>query len=952
MNPKSVINIVVPVLMLCLGPQTKAQVPLEKISIGAIFEQGTTLEQSIFRHALWTYNHNGTNRRFDLQAGVDVINTADAFKLSRLICNQFSRGVFAILGAISPESFVTLHSYSNTFQMPFLSSWYPEKVLTPSSGVLDFAISMRPDYSGAIVDLIKHYGWKKVIFIYDTHDGLLRLQQIYQNMTPGNEFFHIDAVKRITTATEAINYLHQVEAADRWGQKYVVLDCLADTAKNIIIEHVRNVQLGKRTYHYLLSGLIMDTDWETNVIEFSAVNITGFRIIDESRSFTKHFMDTWRKHEAVVSSSSVAGGGNTPKRAITAQAALIYDSVFVLVEAFNKILKKKSDQFKAYTVRKTSGNGLPVNVSKGLDCNPASAGGMQVWEHGDKISRYIRKIEIEGLTGNISFNEQGKRTNFSLSVVEMNLASEIVKIGDWSDSHGLELAPKTPKLSAKQAIERNRTFIVTTIIEEPYIMLREPEKGKVLEGNERFEGYCKDLADIISERLEINYEIRLVKDNSYGSENAKGEWDGMVGELIRKEADIAIAPMTITSERERVIDFSKPFMSLGISIMIKKPVKQNPGVFSFLNPLSKEIWICVIFSYIGVSVVLYIVSRFSPQEWRLLTDERNPHNNGQHTTTMFSSNTVVNDFSFYNAFWFSLTSFMQQGCDISPRSLSGRIVGSVWWFFTLILISSYTANLAAFLTVERMVTKINSAEDLASQTEVEYGTMLHGSTYEFFRKSHIELYQRMWNFMKSKQNVFVNTYDEGIKRVRQSKGKYALLIESPKNDYINERQPCDTMKVGRNLDSKGFGIGTPSGSPLRDAINLAVLKLKEDGTLTKLSNKWWYDRTECLDKHEDTQRNELTLSNVAGIFYILIGGLLLALSVALTEFCCRSEKGNPAGMTGGGGGKTPKHPDISIPRTLEKTGLSDFEAPRLGYYTPNPLPDIDPSHGNTPHTQL
>lgn len=62
-------------------------------------------------------------------------------------------------------------------------------------------------------------------------------------------------------------------------------------------------------------------------------------------------------------------------------------------------------------------------------------------------------------------------------------------------------------------------------------------------------------------------------------------------ELIRHEADIAIAPMTITSERERVIDFSKPFMSLGISIMIKKPVKQKPSFFSFLDPLSKEIWV-------------------------------------------------------------------------------------------------------------------------------------------------------------------------------------------------------------------------------------------------------------------------------------------------------------------------------------------------------------------------
>lgn len=63
--------------------------------------------------------------------------------------------------------------------------------------------------------------------------------------------------------------------------------------------------------------------------------------------------------------------------------------------------------------------------------------------------------------------------------------------------------------------------------------------------------------------------------------------------FFAQEADIAIAPMTITAERERVIDFSKPFMSLGISIMIKKPAKENPGVFSFLNPLSQEIWVSV-----------------------------------------------------------------------------------------------------------------------------------------------------------------------------------------------------------------------------------------------------------------------------------------------------------------------------------------------------------------------
>ncbi|XP_024083533.1 glutamate receptor 1 [Cimex lectularius] len=654
-------------------------------------------------------------------------------------------------------------------------------------------------------------------------------------------------------------------------------------AKEIVITHVRDITMGKRTYHYLLSGLIMDDRWESEVIEFGAINITGFRIVDSSRRYVKVFSEGWRRLDPA---SSPGAGRDT----ISAQAALMYDAVFVLVEAFNKLLRKKPDLFRTNIRRGQIFN----NGSRGIDCN-TSRGWVTPWEHGDKISRFLRKVELEGLTGEIRFSEDGRRQNYTLHVVEMTVNSAMVKVAEWTDEAGFQpVAAKYERLKPQSNIERNRTYVVTTIVEEPYIMLRKAEPGETLVGNDRFEGYCKDLADLIAKRLEINYELKIVKDGQYGTENpdVKGGWDGMVGELIRKEADMAIASMTITSERERVIDFSKPFMSLGISIMIKKPVKQKPGVFSFLNPLSKEIWVCVIFSYIGVSIVLFIVSRFSPYEWRLLSYGDEAHHHGLHHTVppgpANAANVLANDFSIMNSLWFSLGAFMQQGCDISPRSISGRIVGSVWWFFTLILISSYTANLAAFLTVERMVAPINSPEDLASQTEVQYGTLYHGSTWDFFRKSQITLYSKMWEFMNSRSHVFVRTYDEGIKRVRQSKGKYALLIESPKNDYINEREPCDTMKVGRNLDAKGFGVATPLGSPLREVVNLAVLSLIETGELAKLKNKWWYDRTECKHGDKDTSRNELSLSNVAGIFYILIGGLILAMAVALLEFCYKS----------------------------------------------------------------
>lgn len=84
------------------------------------------------------------------------------------------------------------------------------------------------------------------------------------------------------------------------------------------------------------------------------------------------------------------------------------------------------------------------------------------------------------------------------------------------------------------------------------------------------------------------------------------------------------------------------------------------------------------------------------------------------------------------------------------------------------------------------------------------------------QRSKIAVFEKMWSYMKAADpSVFVRTTDEGVMRVRKSKGKYAYLLESTMNEYIEQRKPCDTMKVGGNLDSKGYGIATPKGSPLR-----------------------------------------------------------------------------------------------------------------------------------------
>ena len=77
------------------------------------------------------------------------------------------------------------------------------------------------------------------------------------------------------------------------------------------------------------------------------------------------------------------------------------------------------------------------------------------------------------------------------------------------------------------------------------------------------------------------------------------------------------------------------------------------------------------------------------------------------------------------------------------------------------------------------------------------------------KESKIPTYERMWNYMSSNPDVFVKSTDEGIARVY--KGSYAFLLESTMNDYYRHRD-CELMQVGGLIDTKGYGIGTPTGN--------------------------------------------------------------------------------------------------------------------------------------------
>nr|KAG5705420.1 hypothetical protein BaRGS_004547 [Batillaria attramentaria] len=800
-----------------------------------------------------------------------------------------SSGVFAILGQKEVASRAIVRSFTSTFHMPFVT---PSSVSPVRKDELRYELHVRPDNTPAIVDVIRHFQWRHIHYLYDSDEGLLRLQQIFRAL--GNESNNWFSVNRLVDVTDVHDDLKAVDKSGMAGPKSFVLDLSSEFAYEQVLKQIPEVGMNKFGYNYLL-GTLDFKRLDLSRFRHGGVNVTGFQLLDQKQ---RSVDDLRRALQDIRNVRADERSVDKDEHPLPVGAALTVDALKLIEGGITGMLDDDPEVFRWIFRRRIVYN---YNRTRGIPCNTRPP---IPWMHGANILRKIKQKSPQGLSGKLTFNEDGSRKEFTLHIYSMALDKGLKKIGTWSTEErykSVHAQGEGNRQNRPQDKPTNSTLkIITSIISEPFLMRRIPKSdGTPLVGNDVFEGYAVDLAQAVSEEVGFDYLIRLVRDSKYGMRyESNNTWNGMIGELIDRKAHMAIAGLTITAERERYVDFSKPFMDIGVTIIIKKPQHQRPGVFSFMEPLSIEIWVCITVAYIGVSVALFIVSRFSPVEWR-----KEPQ----------AESGYENDFSLFNSFWFSMGALMFQGSDSCPKSVSGRIIGGAWWFFVLIIISSYTANLAAFLTMKRMVKPIESADDLVNHPTIKYGVPSSGTTLQFFKNADHPVYKQMYEYMISHPEVLARTTDEGIQRVRDSKGRYAFLTDSSAIEYANNREPCDTTSVGSTLNSKGFGIATPRGSDLRDRITLAVLRLKEGGTLHTLYQRWWVEKGQCGGDASGSSKGKtpLTLSNVAGIFYILISGLVFAIILGVFEFRCFRNKS----------AKTVAEQEIHVSQTHTQTSL-------------------------------
>ncbi|XP_034670345.1 uncharacterized protein LOC117902874 [Drosophila subobscura] len=439
-----------------------------------------------------------------------------------------------------------------------------------------------------------------------------------------------------------------------------------------------------------------------------------------------------------------------------------------------------------------------------------------------------------------------------------------------------------------------RFFRIGTAESVPWSYLRRNERtGELLrdrKGEPIWEGYCIDFMHRLSQKLNFEYEIVAPQTGHMGEVNADNEWDGVVGDLVRGETDIAIAALKMYSEREEVIDFLPPYYEqTGISIVIRKPVRKT-SLFKFMTVLRLEVWLSIVAALVGTAFMIWFMDKYSPYSSR--------NNRSAYPY-------ACREFTLRESFWFALTSFTPQGGGEAPKAISGRMLVAAYWLFVVLMLATFTANLAAFLTVERMQTPVQSLEQLARQSRINYTVVMESDTHQYFinMKFAEDTLYRMWKELAlnaSKDFKKFRIWDYPIKEqyghillainssgpvqdARQGFAKvdahdnadYAFIHDAAEIKYEITRN-CNLTEVGEVFAEQPYAVAVQQGSHLGDELSYAILELQKDRFFEELKTKYW-NQSNLRNCPLSEDQEGITLESLGGVFIATLFGLVLAM---------------------------------------------------------------------------
>ncbi|XP_055955911.1 ionotropic receptor 25a isoform X2 [Patella vulgata] len=535
------------------------------------------------------------------------------------------------------------------------------------------------------------------------------------------------------------------------------------------------------------------------------------------------------------------------------------------------------------------------------DCYNISEANDTFMMQSQSIVNSFKQLSIHGVYGPLDMENDITRYRFTLQINQKvfkngNVAQN-TEVGNWTEAlvqkDRLKLASGIKSLTKSDKKKFYR--IVTVAGMPPFVYKTSGENGT----KAKYEGYCIDLLDRISFLLDFEYDIYESPDKLYGAMDDDGNWNGAIKELIDKKADIAVGPISVMAERENVVDFTVPYYDLvGLTILMKKP-EFDYSLVKFLSVLDEDVWFCIIGAFFLFSILICVFDKLSPFSYQNNTIDWNGEGSEPRVFTL------------KEGIWFCMMSLTPQGGGETPRALSGRLVAATWWLFGFIIIATYTANLAAFLTVSRLETPIESLDDLSNQFKVKYAPTNGSNALIYFKRmADIEhrfygiwknmslddnlgaveraklavwdypvsdKYTKLWETMQ--ESGFPSTKDEAMEKVLT--GEFAYIGDATVNKYATLTQ-CELWEVGEEFSRKPYALAVQEGSPLRSELSNVILQLINQRELEAFKTKWWQkDELDCPDIEDES--DGISIKNIGGVFLVIVIGSALALITLAIE---------------------------------------------------------------------
>ncbi|XP_061098801.1 glutamate receptor ionotropic, NMDA 3B-like [Conger conger] len=374
-------------------------------------------------------------------------------------------------------------------------------------------------------------------------------------------------------------------------------------------------------------------------------------------------------------------------------------------------------------------------------------------------------------------------------------------------------------------------------------------------------GYCMDLLEKLAEDLHFGFHLYIVADGKYGAQKGPGRWTGLVGELLGGGADMAVTSFSINSARSRVIDFTSPFFSTSLGILVRSKDTAAP-IGAFMWPLHWSMWV-------GIFVALHVTALFlTLYEWKSPFG-MTPH--GRNRGRVFSYSSALN---LCYAILFGRTVSSK-----TPKCWTGRLLMNLWAIFCLLVLSSYTANLAAVMVGEKTFQELSGIHDTKLHHPSQgfrFGTVHESSAEDYMRKSFPEMHEYMRRYNEP-------TTPQGVATLKTDPPQLdAFIMDKALLDYeVSIDADCKLLTVGKPFAIEGYGIGLPQNSPLTSNLSAFISRYKSDGFMDALHDKW-YKVVPCGKRvFAVTETLQMGVQHFSGLFVLLcvgVSGALLSLA--------------------------------------------------------------------------